>query len=151
MIVPQQTNSDMAATSPRDIPYDSPLRKHEKRGLPPTLASTYPHGHISGHPRSPTQQRAFESRKSTILHTMSASQIENAYQDNVRKVLDILEEDKKKNEEIDRQVEMKNKQREMERKLYWRMKEEQGKKSRKKMEDANSKEETTKVKEEGEA
>ena len=82
---------------------------------------------------------------------MSASQIDGAYQDTVRKVLSVLDEDRRKNEEIDREVEKLKKQREMERKLFWRMKEEQGNKSGKKLEDNGSKEEGTKVKEEGEA
>ena len=123
-----------------DIPLDSNLRTHLKRDLPQSLASTYPHGHISGHPRSPTAQRAFETRKLNILRTMNAEQIEVAYQETVQKIKVVLDEDRKKNEEIDREIKKLTKQREMERKIY---REVLGKKG--------SKEEDLEVKEEGEA
>ena len=112
---------EMMAPQP-DIPLDSPLRTYVKRGLPQSLASTYPHGHISGHPRSPAEQRAFEARKVTILRSMNAEQIEVAYQDTVKRVLSVLEDDRKKNEEVDREIEKATKQREMERKIFWKMK-----------------------------
>jgi hypothetical protein len=124
-----------------DITVDSPLRTHVKRDLPQSLASTYPHGHISGHPRSPPSQRAFEARKATILRTMTAEQIETAYQETVKKVTVILDEDRKKNEEIDREVEKLRKQRETERKVFRKMREDFDKK--------NGKDDVMQVKEEG--
>lgn len=127
-------------TASHDIPLDSPLRTHLKRDLPPSLASTYQHGHISGRPRSPGSQRAFEARKANILRTMTAEQIETAYQETVKKITAVLEEDRKKNEEIDREVEKLTKQREMERRIF---KEDLGKKG--------AKEGSMDVKEEGEA
>ncbi|MCJ1474946.1 hypothetical protein MMC13_003606 [Lambiella insularis] len=105
-----------------DIPLDSPLRTHQKRDLPQSLASTYAHGHISGHPRSPAAQRAFEARKLSILRSMTAEQIEVAYQETVKKVTAVLEEDRKKKEEVDREVEKLTKQREMERRIFRKMK-----------------------------
>ena len=71
---------------------------------------------------------------------MNAEQIEVAYQQTVQKIKGILEEDRKKNEEIDREIKKLTKQREMERKIY---REVLGKKG--------SKEEEMEVKEEGEA
>ena len=125
-----------------EIPLDSPLRTYAKRGLPQSLASTYPHGHISGHPRSPAEQRAFEARKVTILRSMNAEQIEAAYQDTVKRVLSILEDDRKRNEEVDREIEKATKQREMERKIFWKMKGD--------AERVEGKGDGTRVKEEGE-
>ena len=130
--------------SPRpEIPLDSPLRTHPKRDLPQSLASTYPHGHISGHPRSPAEQRAFEARKTTILRSMNAEQIEAAYQDTVKRVVSVLDDDRKKNEEVDREVEKATKQREMERKIFWKMKGENEK--------IDGKGDASSVKEEGES
>jgi len=71
---------------------------------------------------------------------MNAEQIETAYQETVKKVTAVLEEDRKKNEEIDREVEKLTKQREMERRIF---KEDLGKKG--------AKEGSMDVKEEGEA
>ena len=110
-----------------DIPLDSPLRIHPKRDLPQLFASTYTHGHISGHERSLAAQRAFEARKSAILRSMTAEQVESAYQDTVKKIMAVLEEDRRKNEEVDREVEKLTKQREMERMIFRKMKERSGK------------------------
>jgi hypothetical protein len=71
---------------------------------------------------------------------MTAEQIETAYQETVKKITAVLEEDRKKNEEIDREVEKLTKQREMERRIF---KEDLGKKG--------AKEGSMDVKEEGEA
>ena len=71
---------------------------------------------------------------------MTAEQIETAYQETVKKVTAVLEEDRKKNEEIDREVEKLTKQREMERRIF---KEDLGKKG--------AKEGSMDLKEEGEA
>jgi hypothetical protein len=115
-----------------DIPMDSPLRKYAKRDLPQSLASTYPHGHISGRPRSPQAQRAFNARKAAILRTMDAEQIEAAYQENVAKVVAILEADRKKNEEIDREVDKLKAQKQLETKIAWKRREEKAIKDRNK-------------------
>ncbi|MCJ1255340.1 hypothetical protein MMC24_003156 [Lignoscripta atroalba] len=139
------------ATSVPEIPLESEARTYPKRGLPPSLSSTYPHGHISGRPRSPNTQRSFEARKATILRNMNAAQIEDAYQDTVGKINAILEEDRKRNEEVDREVEKLRKQREMERKLFWKMMEESGRKGVKKGAENEGKGDEAQVKEEGEA
>ena len=137
--------------SSEDIPLDSPLRIHSKRGLPSSLSSTYTHGHISGHPRSVAQQQAFEGRKAAIMRTMKPPEIEGAYWETVGKIKAILEEDRKKNEEIDREMEKLRKQREMERKLFWKMKEKFGKKSGKEAVEKMDRDGATTVKEEGES
>ena len=69
----------LASDLPHDIPLDSPLRTHPKKGLPIGLSSTYPHGHISGHPRTLMQQAAFEARKQEILQTLTAAEIDDHY------------------------------------------------------------------------
>ena len=74
---------------------------------------------------------------------MTAEQIETAYQETVNKIAAVLEEDRKKNEEIDREVEKLTKQREMERGIFRKMKEDLVKKG--------AKEDSMDVKEEGEA
>jgi site-specific DNA-adenine methylase len=72
---------------------------------------------------------------------MTAEQIETAYQETVKKVTVILDEDRKKNEEIDREVEKLRKQRETERKVFRKMREDFDKK--------NCKDDVMQVKEEG--
>ena len=74
---------------------------------------------------------------------MNTEQIETAYQETVKKITAVLEEDRKKNEEIDREAEKLTKQREMERGIFRKMKEDLGKKG--------AKEGSMDVKEEGEA
>ncbi|CAD6582257.1 MAG: hypothetical protein ASARMPREDX12_000886 [Alectoria sarmentosa] len=81
------------------IPLNSPLRTHPKRGLPPTFASTYPHGHISGYPRTAEQQAAFDVRKAEILRTMGSKDIEKAYEDVVRKIREELDESERRGRE----------------------------------------------------
>ena len=133
-----------------EISLDSPLRTHSKRGLPQSLSSTYPHGHVSGLPRSAAQQRAFEGRKVTIMRTMKQPQIEIAYWEVVDKIKVILEEDRKKNEEIDRAMNILRQERELERRVFWKMMEKNGKKSGKEVDESIEKDRVTTVKEEGE-
>lgn len=115
----------VTAHSHTDIPLTSPIRTHTKRGLPPSIFSTpHPHGLLSGHPRSQNAQRALDARKATIMRTMSAAQIEAAYQEKVKEILEVVEEDRKTNEEVERKVELLRKQREMERRVFWKMREE---------------------------
>ncbi|CAD6569085.1 MAG: hypothetical protein ASARMPRED_002402 [Alectoria sarmentosa] len=71
------------------IPLNSPLRTHPKRGLPPNFASTYPHGHISGYPRTTEQQAAFDVRKTEILRIMGSKDIEKAYEDVLGQGMDV--------------------------------------------------------------
>lgn len=58
------------------------------------------------------------------MRTMSAAQIEAAYQEKVKEILEVVEEDRKTNEEVERKVELLRKQREMERRVFWKMREE---------------------------
>lgn len=113
-------------SSPTDeyIPHDSAKRVWSKRGLPSSMQSTYEHGHISGHPRTTAQQKAFDQAKSRILRTMNAEQIETAYWETVSKVNTILEEDQKKKEEIQREIDKLTAQRDLERRIFKKQKEE---------------------------
>ena len=110
-------------SSEADIPADSPLRTFTKRNLPPSLASTYLHGHISGHPRTHAAQRALERRRNAILRAMDRAQIAAAYDDATRRINALLDEDRRRHEELDREVEKLTAQRQLERKLFWRQKE----------------------------
>lgn len=100
-----------------------PLEKtFTKRLLPGSLSSRFPHGLITGEARSPIQQAAFDTRKSEILSTMTAEQIEDRYQETAKKVQELLEEIKDGNEKIDKQIEDAKKTREMERRAWLGMK-----------------------------
>lgn len=114
----RSSNPHPRVHSPPAIPLNSPLRTHPKRGLPPILSSTYPHGHISGLPRSPSQERAFQSRKAEILRTMTASQIEAKYQETVAEIRKVMEESKKEMEKWEREHQKLKDQRELERRFY---------------------------------
>lgn len=59
---------------------------------------------------------------------MNAVQIEDAYQEAVKKVRAILDEDRKRNEEIDREVDKMTQQRAMEKKIFLKLREERAKK-----------------------
>ena len=104
--------------SPPAIALTSPLRTYHKRGLPSILSSTYPYGHISGRPRSPSQERAFQSRKAEILRTMTASQIEAKYQETVAEIRKVMEESKKEMDLWEREYQALIDQRELERRLW---------------------------------
>ena len=112
------------APTPDLIPLDSPLRTHAKRGLPATMSSTSAHGHISGHARTAAQQKTFDQSKARILRTMSPEQIEGAYWDTVKKINTILEDDQKKKEEIQREIDKLTAQRDLERRIFKKQKEE---------------------------
>ncbi|CAF9941079.1 MAG: hypothetical protein ALECFALPRED_008990 [Alectoria fallacina] len=103
------------------IPLNSPLRTHPKRGLPPTFASTYPHGHISGYPRTAEQQAAFDARKAEILRTMGSKDIEKAYEDVVRKIREELEESERRGREVESEMEKLRMEREMERRVWGKL------------------------------
>lgn len=117
-------NTDEAPNQPPDPVSPSTLEPptHPKRLLPPSLSSSYPHGLISNQPRTPSQQAAFENRKQEILQTMSDEEIEAKYQETVQKVETALRGIKDGNERVDKQVEAKMKTREMERKVWQRLK-----------------------------
>lgn len=104
--------------SPPSIPLTSTLRTHPKRGLPSNLSSTAPHGHISGHTRTPSQQRAFDARKAEILRTMTADQIEARYQETVAQIRRVLEEDRLLGEKVESEMEGLRAQREMEKGIW---------------------------------
>jgi len=95
---------------------------YAKRLLPDSLSSTNPHGLITGEPRTPAQQEAFESRKADILRTMSDQQIEERYQETVKKVEATMREIEEGNEKVDREVEAAQKTRETERKAWANLK-----------------------------
>ena len=97
-------------------------RAFTKRLLPESLSSPFPHGLITGEARSADQQAAFDARKSEILSTMTAKQIEERYLETAKKVQDLLEEIKDGNEKVDKQVEDAKKTREMERRAWLGMK-----------------------------
>ena len=97
-------------------------RAFTKRLLPESLSSAFPHGLITGEARSAAQQAAFDTRKSEILATMTAEQIEERYQETAKKVQDLLEEIKDGNQKVDKQIEDAKKTREMERRAWLGMK-----------------------------
>ena len=100
------------------------LSAYPKRGLPDFLSSTYAHGLISGKPRSSRDQEAFDFRKASILRTMTKEQIEEAYWETAGKINALLEDDRKKNEDVEREMKKLDDQRQLERKLFYRQKEE---------------------------
>ncbi|KAL8996251.1 MAG: hypothetical protein Q9169_004182 [Polycauliona sp. 2 TL-2023] len=120
---PSNPTSDRSVHSPDPIPLDSPLRTYPKRGLPSNLSSTYPHGLLSGHPRTASQQASFNARKGEILNTMSAEQIEKSYLEATEKVKRLLEEDERKGREVDEKIEALKMERATERRAYERLKE----------------------------
>ena len=104
------------------IPLSSPLRSHPKRLLPPMLSSTYPHGHISGLPRTPEQQSAFDARRAEILRTMNAEQIEKAYEDVATQVRRAMDEAERTGTEVEEKMEKLKMDREMERRVWEKVK-----------------------------
>ena len=58
---------------------------------------------------------------------MNPEQIETAYQETAKKINAILDEDNKKNEEIDREVQKLCDQRQLEKKIYYKQKDEKEK------------------------
>ena len=103
---------------PSPIPLDSSLRTHPKRLLPPALASTYLHGHLSGHPRTGDQLESFDTRKAEILASMSVDEIEKKYEEVAMKAVKVFEESEKKRKEVEEAIESKKMDRAMERRLY---------------------------------
>jgi len=104
--------------SRKDIPLDSPLRIHQKRHLPPLLSSTYPHGHLSGHPRTGAQQAAFYYRKDEMSKTMSAKEIEKAYEEKAREIRELMAENERKNMEVEAEMEKLKMDWEMEKRVW---------------------------------
>lgn len=113
-----------APSTPDPIPLTSPLRTYPKRLLPPTVASTYPHGHYSGHLRTPTQQAALEARIAEIKRTLSKVQIEWRYQDAAKRVLELLERIEGDKEAVEKEIEMLMQTRELERRVHRKIMEE---------------------------
>ena len=107
---------------PSPIPLDSPLRTHIKRNLPSTLSSTYPHGLLSGHPRTASQQASFDAHKREILNSMTAEQIEKRYVEMTEKVKGLLEEEERKGREVDEKIEALKMERDVERRVWERVK-----------------------------
>ncbi|KAL8863600.1 MAG: hypothetical protein Q9178_000281 [Gyalolechia marmorata] len=104
------------------IPLDSPLRTYSKRNLPSTLSSTYPHGLLSGHPRTASQQAAFDAQKREIINSMTAEQIDKRYGEMTEKVKGLLEEEERKGREVDEKIEALKMERDVERRVWERVK-----------------------------
>ena len=123
---PEDGTQAQGAPTPTSFQPPSPLKpvappvreSFPKRGLPDSLSSSQPHGLITGESRSADQQAALEARKAEILSTMTAEQIEEAYQDTAKKIHDVLQEIKDDNEKIDKELEDAKKTREMERRAW---------------------------------
>ena len=109
--------------SPEDVPLDSPLRTHTKKGLPVELSSTYAFGHISGHPRTPVQQAAFESRSQEILNTMTAAQIDEQYNEVCQEIKSTMARIEQDERMWKKQVDDLKRKREVERRAWKRIKE----------------------------
>ena len=116
-----QLSRESSSANPTEDVAGSP-RTYPKRLLPSSLSSAYPHGLITSQPRTTSQQAAFESRKAEILQTMSDEQIEERYQETVKKVEIVLKEIEEGNERIDREIEAARKTRETERKAWANLK-----------------------------
>ncbi|KAL8784084.1 MAG: hypothetical protein Q9195_009193 [Heterodermia aff. obscurata] len=117
------TTESSTVVPSRTQPVSPPLEgTFTKRLLPESLSSAFPHGLITGEARSAVQQAALDARKSEILSTMTAEQIEEKYQETAKKVQDLLEEIRDGNEKVDKQIEDAKKTREMERRAWLGMK-----------------------------
>ena len=86
----------------------------------PTLSSTYPHGHISGHPRTGDHLESFDARKAEILATMSVDEIKKKYEEVASKVVEVFQESERKRKEVDEAIESKKMARDMERRVHAR-------------------------------
>ena len=123
----QQHASPSALTSnpsPADpLPQSPPVETtYTKRLLPDSLTSRFPHGLITGEPRSTEQQAALDTRKAEILASMTAEQIEESYQKTAKKIQDVLQDIKEGNNKVDKDIEDAKKTREMERRAWLGMK-----------------------------
>ena len=95
---------------------------YTKRLLPNTLSSPYPHGLITGEPRTTEQQAVLDARKAEILATMTVEQIQDSYQETVKQVQAALQEIKDGNDKIDKEIADAKKTRETERRAWLGMK-----------------------------
>ena len=122
---PPQPEAQLSKESPSANPTEDAPGSPEtciKRLLPSSLSSAYPHGLITGQPRTTSQQAAFESRKAEILQTMSDEQIGERYQETAKRVGNVLKEIEEGNERVDREIEVARKTRETERKAWANLK-----------------------------
>ncbi|KAL9044778.1 MAG: hypothetical protein Q9214_002107 [Letrouitia sp. 1 TL-2023] len=108
------------------IPLDSSLRTHLKRLLPETLSSTYAHGLLSGHPRTPEQQEAFEARKAEIRRSMTKNQMEKAYEEVAERIRELMEQRERMEKEVERRIEVLKAEREVERRVLGKFKGKKG-------------------------
>ncbi|KAI4211299.1 MAG: hypothetical protein LQ351_005854 [Letrouitia transgressa] len=114
-----------ASPAPRPIspvPLDSSLRTHLKRFLPESLSSTYPHGLLSGHPRTTEQQEAFEARKAEVRHSMTKNQMEKAYEDVTERIRELMEQRERMEKEVEKRIEVLKAEREVERRVLGKFK-----------------------------
>lgn len=121
-LFPPRFTNMVSPTPPPPLPppptIPSPPQTYLKRHLPASLSSTYPQGLISGRPRSGAQQAAFEARKAEIRLTMTSAQIESRYQEVTAEIRLVLEETRVRTKEVEREMEQLRNQREMERRIW---------------------------------
>ncbi|KAL8745551.1 MAG: hypothetical protein Q9190_002317 [Brigantiaea leucoxantha] len=103
---------------PSPIPLDSSDRTHRKHLLPAILSSTYPHGLLSGHPRTPEQQKEFDTRKAEIRNTMTKKEMEKEYDETTSRIKELLEERDRQEEQVERRIESLRAEREVERRVW---------------------------------
>ena len=124
MDTPPPNSQPSSEPRPRPLPLTSPLRTYPKRGLPPSFASTYPHGLISGHARTPSQQARLAARTAEILRTMgTGAAIERGYEEVVGRIRREVEEGERRGREVEGEVEKLRMEREMERRVWGKLRE----------------------------
>ena len=116
---PANSDDDIQMVDADNTPATISFEHHPRNILPPAISSAYPNGIPA---RDLQQDAAFQSQKNEILRTMTGQEMEKRYKELAGEIVERLEEDERKEVELKEEMEKLTKSRELEIKVYERLK-----------------------------
>ena len=116
---PKPTASEEDVQMTDDVPASDPFEHHPQKILPDAIRKAYPNGPPS---RDLQATATFQARKNEILRTMTPQEMQKRYRDLAAEMVDKLEENERKDEEVREEIDKLTKSRELEIKVYQRLK-----------------------------
>ncbi|KAL9096272.1 MAG: hypothetical protein Q9163_006451 [Psora crenata] len=116
---PAGSDNDVQMGADSNVPATNPFEHHPRDLLPPALLKAYPDGPPA---RDSEQTAAFQSRKDEILRTMTHQEMQKRYRELADRIAERLEENERKDEEVREEIDKLVKSRELEIKVWERLK-----------------------------
>ncbi|KAL9124473.1 MAG: hypothetical protein Q9217_006200 [Psora testacea] len=116
---PPASDEDVQMVAADEAPNIIPFENHPQDLLPAAILKAYPNGPPV---RDAQQSAAFETRKHEILRTMTPQEMQKRYKELAGEIAEKLEENERKDEEVREEIDKLTKSRDLEIKVWERLK-----------------------------